>query len=132
LEFTVSGWLAATIERRATVDKKKAIWLLIRLAGLWFILQLIENTVALISSYYIANSTPGLLAKSTGVLLATILRMVLYLILGLYCLGGGQALFNLLNRESDEVNLDDVNSDDTTTNDHTIFSLNERQDNPQR
>jgi hypothetical protein len=81
------------------MKKREVIWLLIRIAGLVFLWQAVENVVGYIITYpFFANSL--LMPRNFGVaFLILILKAVLYSALGWYCLVGGQFVFNLLNRE---------------------------------
>jgi hypothetical protein len=77
------------------------IWLLIRIAGLYFLWQCFESVVALISNFVAFSESPGLLEKSTGVQLQILLRIGLYLGLGIYMLANGSLFFQVLNRQPD-------------------------------
>lgn len=83
------------------MNKKQVIWLLIRLAGIWFVWQSLENAIGIVSSYWVASNEPRLLSASGGVFLSLTIRMVVYLVIGLYCLGGGELIFSLLTKERD-------------------------------
>ena len=37
------------------MNKKQVVWLLIRLAGLWFVWQSIENAIVLANAYLVAS-----------------------------------------------------------------------------
>jgi hypothetical protein len=91
------------------MTKPQVIWLSIRLAGVWFLWQSIENAVALLSTYLQVSQDRELLSRSSAILLQIVLLMGVHTALGIYCLGGGTLLFNLLNREKP----DDGNSDST-------------------
>lgn len=101
------------------MTKRQVIWLLIRLAGLWFLWQSVTSAVALgwLGTYLQASEESGLLPKSTGFLfLQSVVLLGVYLALGLYCLRSGTALFNLLNREDP----DDRDSDADSTRPSTL------------
>jgi len=81
------------------MTKREVIWLLIRLAGLWFLWQSIENVIVLSSSYLQTSQNPELLSRSAAVFLQLIWQTGFHFVAGLYCLSGGNALFKLLSRE---------------------------------
>ena len=81
------------------MNKREAIWLLIRLVGLWFFWQALESALAIVGNYLLASQTPGLLSRSGGVFLQITVRMVIYLALSFYCLGAGNMICYLLSRE---------------------------------
>jgi hypothetical protein len=81
------------------VTKKQVIWLVIRLAGLWFLWQSAGNAIALLGSFLHLSENPELLERSTGLLLQMAGQVALSFALGLYCVGDGRILFDLLNRE---------------------------------
>ena len=83
------------------MTKREVVWLLIRIAGLWFLWQATENVFSVISSFMVASSDPQLSCRSAGLLLPTVVRAGVYLIVGLYCLIGGNVFFQLLNRQPD-------------------------------
>jgi hypothetical protein len=89
------------------MTKRQVVWLLIRVAGLWFLLQSVEYSNTLISTYLHASQDPSLFSRSTGVFVQLILQVGLNLFLGVYCVRLGDLFFYLLDRE----NIDDGNSD---------------------
>jgi hypothetical protein len=82
------------------VTKKQIIWLLIRLAGLWFLFQAVTGAVTLVTTYFHTSQDPRLLEKSTWLFLQQAGQMCLSFALGLYCAGDGRILFALLDREN--------------------------------
>lgn len=83
------------------MNKKDVIWLLIRIAGLYFLWQSVEGVFALSSSYIVASNTPDLLSRSAGIFLQSIVRIGTYLSLGLYMLLNGRLIFDMLSRQPD-------------------------------
>jgi hypothetical protein len=92
------------------MTKRQVVWLLIRGAGLWFLLQSVEYTNTLTSTYLHASQNADLLSRSTGVFVQLILQIGLNLFLGVYCVRFGNLFFFLLNRE----NIDDGDGDGDT------------------
>ncbi|HEV7683292.1 MAG TPA: hypothetical protein VGO68_14280 [Pyrinomonadaceae bacterium] len=89
------------------MTKRQVVWLLIRGAGLWFLLQSVEYSNTLTSTYLHVSQDPDLFSRSTGVFVQLILQAGLNLFLGVYCVRFGNLFFFLLNRE----NGDDENGD---------------------
>jgi hypothetical protein len=89
------------------MTKRQVVWLLIRGAGLWFLLQSVVYSNTLTSTYLHASQDPDLFSRSTGVFVQLILQVGLNLFLGVYCVRFGSMFFFLLNRE----NIDDGNDD---------------------
>jgi hypothetical protein len=81
------------------VNKREVVWLLIRIAGLYFFWHAIENGFSLIAGHAVAREATELLDKSGGIFIQAVLRTCLYLWLGLYCIGGGHIFFRLLTRQ---------------------------------
>jgi len=84
------------------MTKAEVIWLLIRIAGLYFIFQSTEVAISTFGALIVAGETPGLISKSTGVLLPAIVRIVFYAWLGIYLLNDGTKFFQMLNRRPDD------------------------------
>jgi hypothetical protein len=82
------------------VTKKQIVWLLIRLAGLWFLFQAVTGLVTLITTYFHTSQDERLLEKSTWLFLQQAGQIFLSFAIGLYCAGDGRILFELLNREN--------------------------------
>ena len=83
------------------MTKKEVIWLLIRLAGLYFLWQCVASLFGVLSTLTISQASLDFLARSSGLLLTSALLMLVYLALGLYLLTNGELLFFWLNREPD-------------------------------
>jgi len=81
------------------MNKREAIWILIRLVGLWFFWQTLENAMLIVTNYLLVSQQPGLLSKSGGVFFQITVRMVIYLGFSIYCLGAGDMIYSLLNHE---------------------------------
>ncbi len=84
------------------MTKKQVVWLLIRVAGLYFFWQSLTLTVSVSGAYALAGEEPELLAKASKAFLQAVVLAVLYRVLSLYCLGSGDAFFYLLNREPED------------------------------
>ena len=84
------------------MTKREAIWIVIRLAGLWFFWHSLETALSIFSTYALANSEGLIVPGSSRMFVWPALSMVLYLAIGLYCLAGGGMIFNVLNREPDD------------------------------
>jgi hypothetical protein len=85
------------------MTKAEVIWLLIRVAGLYFIYQSIEVAISTFGVLLVASEAPGVMSKSAGVLLPAIIRIVFYAWLGIYLLNDGSKFFQMLNRRPDDV-----------------------------
>jgi hypothetical protein len=83
--------------------KRELIWLIIRVAGLYFLWQSVETVIALIAGFKLANSAPGLLENAGGLLMQFVFKAGLYCVLGLYCVGDGRVFFHVLDKESDDL-----------------------------
>jgi hypothetical protein len=81
------------------MNKREVSWLLVRIAGLWFIWQALENILSIVVTYWVASSQQELLSRSAGFFLPSTVRIVIYLALAFYCLGAGHLIFDLLRRE---------------------------------
>lgn len=81
------------------MTKKEVIWLLIRLAGLWFLWEFIANGITLLTTYAHASQDEQLLARSAAVFMQLIIQIGVYLGLGIYCVRFGDLFFDVLNRE---------------------------------
>lgn len=84
------------------MTKTEVTWLLIRVAGLYFIYQSIEVAISILGVLFVAGEAPGVMSKSTGVLLPAIIRIVFYAWLGIYLLNDGSKFFQMLNRRPDD------------------------------
>ena len=80
------------------MTKTEIIWLLIRIAGLYFIYQSIELVISSFGVYLVASETPGMVSKSAGVLLPSIIRIIFCAVLGGYLLTDGDKFIQMLNR----------------------------------
>jgi hypothetical protein len=83
------------------MTKKEVIWLLIRIAGLYFVWQGIESSIALLANLMTMGNAPELIPKSGGVIVQSILLMMLYAGLGLYMMSNGGFFYQVLSRQSD-------------------------------
>lgn len=81
------------------MTKKDVIWLLIRIAGFYFLWQGVEIIINMISTLVLASGTPNLMAGSGGVFLKLLLQISLYFGLGLYMLVNGSLFFHMFSRE---------------------------------
>ncbi len=84
------------------MTKAEVIWLLIRVAGLYFIYQSIEATISTFGVLLVAGEARSGISKSAGVLLPSIIRIVFYAWLGIYLLNDGSKFFQMLNRRPDD------------------------------
>ena len=84
------------------MTKREVAWLIVKLAGLYFLWQAVETALSFAASYAIAGSNAALLSQSGGVFLHFILKTALYAWLGLYCVGNGRVFFHFLNHEPDD------------------------------
>ena len=84
------------------MTKAEVIWLLIRVAGLYFIFQSTEVAIGTFGALLVAGQEPGLMSRSAGVLLPAIIRIVFYAWLGIYLLNDGNKFFQMLNRRPDD------------------------------
>lgn len=82
------------------MTKKQVIWILIRLAGLWFLFQAVTGAITLFTTYFHTSQDERLLEKSTWLFLQQAGQMFLSFAIGLYCAADGRILFELLNREN--------------------------------
>ena len=82
------------------MTKKELSWLLIRIAGLWLLWQAIQSGLILITSYLTASEKGDLLSRSTWVLGQMLLQTIVNLALGMYCVFGGNVLFQILESEN--------------------------------
>jgi hypothetical protein len=82
------------------MTKKQVIWLLLRLAGLWFLWQALITSLNLVWMGTVMTMSE---APNTGALLLQSAAFVIgYGVLGVYCLLGGKILFHFLNREDND------------------------------
>jgi hypothetical protein len=81
------------------MSKKEVIWLLIRIAGVYFLWLGVESLVTLISNYVVASGSPELLSRSARVFLQSVLLIGLHFSLGLYMLVNGSLLFRGLDQQ---------------------------------
>lgn len=87
------------------MTKREVVWLIIRLAGLYFLWNAVTSAATLVAglqAFLQAFDAYALAQRGSGVVLAQMLFMtVLYSALGLYCVNNGRVFFHVLNRESD-------------------------------
>lgn len=82
------------------MTKREVVWLIIRLAGLYFLWQAVESTVGFVTGLWVANGAYSMPGNSALVLLAMLFKAALYSVLGFYCIGNGRLFFRVLSRES--------------------------------
>lgn len=80
------------------MTKRDVVWLIIRLAGLYFLWQAVECAVGFVTSAGIVAGTFGA-ATTAPVLLVLMLKAGLYSALGFYCVRDGKFFFDVLSRE---------------------------------
>jgi hypothetical protein len=83
------------------MTKKEIVWLLIRLAGFYFIWRGVEGLIGLLSSFVTAMMEPALFSKSGGIFLQSFLMTGFYLWIGFYLMGDCRFIFRLLNSQPD-------------------------------
>jgi hypothetical protein len=92
------------------MNKKQVIWLIIRLVGIWFCWEALLTTATILSTIAIFGEAQahGLVVPeaASGMMIQIVLGGLVKLVIGLYCVGGGELLFSLLNREPDNFSLD--------------------------
>jgi len=84
------------------MTRAEIIWLLIRVAGLYFIYQSTEVAISTFGVLIVASGAPGVVSKSAGVFLPAIIKIVFYAWLGMYLLNDGSKFFQMLNRRPDD------------------------------
>lgn len=92
------------------MNKKQIIWLIIRLVGIWFCWEAVQTTATILNTIAIfgeVGATNRVVAEAaSGMMIQIVLGGIVKLAIGLYCVGGGEILFSLLNREPDNFSLD--------------------------
>ena len=81
------------------MTKREVVWLIIRLAGLYFLWQAVESAVCFVTSAGIVNGPSGVAGDSSQVLLLMLFKAALYSALGFYCVRDGKFFFDVLSRE---------------------------------
>ena len=82
------------------MSKRDVAWLVVRLAGLYFIWNAVTSSLGLFASLRLfdGSATP----RGAGlVFFEALVVTALYAALGLYCVNDGRFFVNILNRESD-------------------------------
>jgi len=97
------------------MTKKQVIWLIIRLVGVWFCWEALNTTATVLGTLTLMadlESGQQVVTKATSgmAFIQIVLGGVLKLVVGVYCVGGGEFLFSLLNREPDHFDLDEYKS----------------------
>ena len=80
------------------MTKAEVIWLLIKIAGLYFIYQSIEVAISSFGALIVAGAARDGISNSGGIFLPAVIRIVLYAWLGIYLLNDGSKFFQLLDR----------------------------------
>jgi hypothetical protein len=84
------------------VTKREVVWLLVRLAGLYLLVQAFHESVALAAGLYtVLNSGSDLANDYAGLFFVGFLRLAFLGGLGLHLMRDGKGLFRLLSNESD-------------------------------
>ena len=83
------------------MNKPQVIWLVIRLAGCFFIWRAAESVFSVLSLFFFTDER--LVQQASVLMLQSTLGALVYLLAGLYCLAGGEFIYGVLNRESDTV-----------------------------
>lgn len=84
------------------MTKAEVVWLLIRIAGLYFIYQSIEIAISTFGALLVVSEARHGIPNSGGLLIPAIIRIVLYAWLGIHLLNDGGKFFRLLNRRPDD------------------------------
>ena len=82
------------------MKKSEVVWLIVRLAGVYFFWLAFETSVTLLASLGALSSARGMPGATGWVIVQLLLKMVVYAVLGRYCVEDGNLIFNILNRES--------------------------------
>jgi hypothetical protein len=83
------------------MTKREVVWLIIRLAGLYFLWHAGESTIGFVTSVGLVTGEPRMRGDSTALLLGMLfIKACFYSVLGFYCLGNSRLLFRVLSRES--------------------------------
>ncbi|HEX8282565.1 MAG TPA: hypothetical protein VF588_04385 [Pyrinomonadaceae bacterium] len=82
------------------MTKSEVVWLIIRLAGVYFLWQALETAVGFLTGAGLAIGPRPMVAGSAVVLVGMLLKATFYTVLGFYCIGNGRLLFRVLGRES--------------------------------
>jgi hypothetical protein len=81
------------------MTKREVSWLIVRIAGLYFLWQAVEMAISVTATLGVALGEPMLMGKSVWVLLQMLFKIGFYTVLGLYCVGNGRLFFHMLSRE---------------------------------
>lgn len=81
------------------MTKKEFAWLLIRIAGVWFLWQSLTVAVTIVTSFIHWSKDGVGLSISPAGFSQFALHMIVSLALGVYCTLGGSVLFYILDRE---------------------------------
>ena len=82
------------------MNKSEVVWLIVRLAGLYFFWQAFEALVALLTSLGALSGARGVLEATGWVIGQLLLKAFVYVVLGIYCVDNGKLFFSILNREA--------------------------------
>ncbi|HEV7892529.1 MAG TPA: hypothetical protein VGP08_18090 [Pyrinomonadaceae bacterium] len=83
------------------MTKREVVWLIVRLAGLYFLWNAVTSSLGLFASLQLLDgaATPR---GAGAVLLQALVVTAFYAVIGLYCVNDGRVFFNVLNREASE------------------------------
>lgn len=85
------------------MNKREMVWLLIRIAGVCLLVNTCRYVFIVLENLMMVEQVDlreKLLSQSSGLIKAWIIEAIISLIVGLYLLGDGRLLFQLLNSES--------------------------------
>lgn len=83
------------------MTKREVVWLIIRLAGLYFLWNAVASSLALLASLHLFLEGLGTTHRGSGtVFFQAFVVTAVYAGLGLYCVNDGRVFFYVLNREA--------------------------------
>ena len=94
------------------MKKSEAVWLAVKLFGLFCVYSSITHIVSFLTNFLTAFESPVLLSRSFNVFLQSVVMIIFYTVVGIYALKDGKFFFDLLDREEPqnktEESLDEV------------------------
>lgn len=81
------------------MKKREAVWLAVKLFGLFCIYSLITHIISFLTNLLTVFDSPVLLSRSFNVFLQSVVMIIFYAVVGIYALKDGKFFFDLLNRE---------------------------------
>jgi hypothetical protein len=82
------------------MKKSEVVWLIVKLAGVYFCWLAFEASLTLLASLGALSGARGMPGATGWVIVPLMLKAGVYAALGFYCVENGSLFFSILNRES--------------------------------